>query len=361
VSSPSAPRTTDVPPEPDPRGTDNPVAGPPGAENPESDHPHASDPVTDPSGAGNPEPGHPHASDPVAGLASTRVVPLRHPWRWVASAVAVVVVAQAVHALVTNPVFQWSVFGYWFFRPVVVQGLLLTLELTGLSALFGLLGGIVLALMRLSKNPVLRTISWVYVWIFRSIPLIVLLLFLANVTALYSTLSLGIPFGPAFVRFNANDVLSFFVVAVLGLSLNEAAYAAEVVRSGIISVEGGQLEAAAALGLPRSRQYRRIILPQATRTIIPSYANQLIGLLKGTSVVYITSLLELFGVVETQASTNSGQIIPLLVVGTVWYIILTSVLSVVQFCLERYFSRGALRAAPATPFQRVLRTVGVVR
>lgn len=297
-------------------------------------------------------------------IAVKRVVPLRHPVRWIASVVALVLLAQFAHALATNPVFQWHAFGYWFFRPVIVRGLVLTLELTGLAAVFGLLAGIVLALMRLSASPLLRAVSWGYVWVFRSIPLIVLLLFLANVSALYSSLSLGIPFGPGFVRFDANDVLSFFVVAVLGLSLNEAAYAAEIVRSGIISVDHGQREAAAALGLPRWRQYRRIILPQATRTIIPTYANQLIGLLKGTSVVYITSLLELFGEVETQASTNSGQIIPLLMVGTVWYIILTSVLSVIQYHVERYFSRGALTQVPRTPLQRArarLRTLGVAR
>ncbi|WP_432846252.1 amino acid ABC transporter permease [Amycolatopsis sp. CA-161197] len=297
-------------------------------------------------------------------LAARRVLPLRRPGRWIAAAVVLVLLAQLVHALVTNPVFQWNVFGYWFFRPVILDGLVLTLELTGLAAVFGLVGGIVLALMRLSRNPLLQAVSWVYVWIFRSIPLIVLLLFLANVTALYSTLSLGIPFGPSFLQFSATDLLSFFVVAVLGLSLNEAAYAAEIVRSGVLSVDQGQLEAAAALGLPRWRQYRRIILPQATRAIVPAYANQLIGLLKGTSVVYITSLLELFGVVETQASTNSGQIIPLLLVGTVWYVILTSVLSVVQYYVERYFSRGALRTVPPTPvqrFRRRLRSLGAAR
>ncbi|OLR93096.1 polar amino acid ABC transporter permease [Actinokineospora bangkokensis] len=308
-----------------------------------------------------PAPGPP---DELDALASKKVVPLRHPWRWFASAVVLVLLAQLAHALITNPVFQWDAFAYWFFRPVVLEGLLLTLELTGLSALFGLLGGIVLALMRLSRSPLLQAVSWAYVWVFRSIPLIVLLLFLANVTALYSTLSLGVPFGPSFVEFRATDLLSFFVVAVLGLSLNEAAYAAEIVRAGIISVDQGQLEAAAALGLPKSRQYRRVILPQATRSIIPSYVNQLIGLLKGTSVVYITSLLELFGVVQTQASTNSGQIIPLLVVGTVWYVILTSVLSVAQFYVERHFSRGALRTVPPTPIQRFrgkLRALGVAR
>lgn len=309
-------------------------------------------------------PTEPVSPERMTELASRKVVRLRHPWRWLAAAVVLVLLAQLGHALVTNQVFQWHVFAYWFFRPVILDGLVLTLELTGLAAVFGLAGGILLALMRLSENPVLRAVSWAYIWIFRSIPLIVLLLFLANVTALYNSLSLGVPFGPSFVSFRATDLLSFFVVAVLGLSLNEAAYAAEIVRAGILSVDQGQLEAAAALGLPRSRQYRRIILPQATRAIIPSYVNQLIGLLKGTSVVYITSLLELFGVVETQASTNSGQIIPLLLVGTVWYVIGTSILSVAQFYVERYFSRGALRTVPPTPFQRVrarLRVLGVAR
>jgi len=302
-----------------------------------------------------PDRSRPDTPDRLDELAARKVLPLRRPWRWIASAIAVVLLAQFGHALVTNPVFQWDAFGYWFFRPVILRGLVLTLELTGLSALFGLLGGIVLALLRMSGSPLLRAVSWGYVWIFRSIPLIVLLLFLANVTALYSSLSLGIPFGPAFIRFNANDILSFFAVAVLGLSLNEAAYAAEIVRSGIISVDPGQLEAAAALGLPKTRQYRRIILPQATRTIIPAYVNQLIGLLKGTSVVYITSLLELFGEVETLGSTNSGQIIPLLVVGTVWYIILTSILSIFQFWVERHFAKGVTRSRSA------LQRLGVVR
>ncbi|GAA3056753.1 amino acid ABC transporter permease [Actinokineospora globicatena] len=311
-----------------------------------------------------PKPVEETTDDLIDKLQSRKVVPLRHPWRWAASLVVVVLLAQAAHALTTNDAFQWDAFGYWFTRPVVVEGLLLTLQLTGLSAVFGLLGGILLALMRLSRNPVLQSVAWAYIWLFRSIPLIVLLLFLANITALYATLSLGIPFGPSFVEFSANDLLSFYMVAVLGLSLNEAAYAAEIVRSGIISVDQSQLEAASALGLPKGRQYRRIILPQATRAIIPAYANQLIGLLKGTSVVYITSLLELFGVVQSQASINSGQIIPLLMVGTIWYIVLTSLLSVVQYYLERYFSRGALRTVPPTPFQRLrsrLRTTGVAR
>jgi len=290
-------------------------------------------------------------------LATRPVRRLRHPGRWIASVIAVVVVAQLAHGLITNPIFQWSDFRYWFFRPVIIDGLVLTLKLTAISAVLGFIGGVVLALMRLSRSPLLKGIAWGYIWIFRSIPLIVLLLFLANVSALYSRLSVGVPFGPAFASWPTISLLGYEAAAILGLSLNEAAYAAEIVRSGIISVDEGQTEAASALGLSRTRQFRRIVLPQATRTILPSYANQLIGLLKGTSVVYITSLLELFGQVETQASTNQGQVIPLLMVGTVWYIVLTSILSVFQFYVERYFSRGASRNRVATPAQRLLSAV----
>jgi polar amino acid transport system permease protein len=296
----------------------------------------------------------PQPLDRLDELAVRRVVPLRHPARWAASLIALVLVAQFGHALISNPIFQWDAFRYWFFRPIIIEGLVLTLKLTAISAVFGFLGGVVLALMRLSKSPLLKSISWGYIWIFRSIPLIVLLLFLANLSALYQNVGLGIPFGPQVQQWNTIDLLGYEAAAILGLSLNEAAYASEIVRSGIISVDQGQTEAASALGLPRLRQFSRIILPQATRTILPSYANQLIGLLKGTSVVYITSLLELFGQVETQASTNQGQIIPLLMVGTVWYIVLTSVLSVVQYYVERYYSRGALRTQPVTPAQRIL-------
>lgn len=289
----------------------------------------------------------------LAPLVDRPVVPLRHPGRWLAGVVALVVLAQLGHGLIANPVFQWDAFRYWFFRPIIIDGLLLTLKLTAISAVLGFLGGIVLALMRLSKSPLLRSASWIYIWIFRSVPLIVLLLFLANVSALYQHVGVGIPFGPQLHRWDTIDLLGYEAAAILGLSLNEAAYACEIVRSGIISVDQGQTEAANALGLPHLRQFRRIILPQAARSILPSYANQLIGLLKGTSVVYITSLLELFGQVETQASTNQGQVIPLLMVATVWYIVLTSVLSVFQYYVERRFSRGALRTIPRTPGQRL--------
>ena len=284
--------------------------------------------------------------------AAQRVVALRRPGRWIATVVVLVVSAQFLHGLVTNDFYQWDRFGYWFVRPVVVDGLVVTLEVAAWSAVFGLLGGVVLALMRLSRSPVLRAVSWVYIWLFRSIPLIVLLLILYNFSALYETLSVGVPFGPSFGDFSEAALGTDIVIAIVGLSLNEAAYAAEVVRAGLLSVDQGQHEAAAALGLPKSYQFRKVVLPQALRAIIPSYVNQLIGLIKATSLVYYVSLLDLFGSVQSMGATYPGDIVPLLMVATAWYVILTSVVSVVQFHVERFFSRGALRTLPPTPLQR---------
>jgi polar amino acid transport system permease protein len=275
--------------------------------------------------------------------------------------VVLVLAAQIAHGLVTNPFYQWGRFQYWFVRPVIVDGLLITLEVTAYSAVLGLLGGILLALARLSRSPVLRAVSWIYIWLFRSVPLIVVLLFLYNFSALYHTVSLGVPFGPAFVRFDETRLATDIVVAVIGLSLNEAAYAAEVVRAGILSVDQGQHEAAAALGLPKRYQFTRIVFPQSLRAVIPSYVNQLIGLVKSTSLVFYVSLLDLFGSVQSMGSTYPGDIVPLLLVATVWYVILTSVVSVVQFYVERYYSRGALRTVPPTPLQKLRAALSALR
>ncbi|MFF9055675.1 amino acid ABC transporter permease [Streptomyces erythrochromogenes] len=281
-----------------------------------------------------------------------RVLPLRRPGRWVAAVVVLVLVSQASHGLITNPFYQWDRFAYWFLRPVVLDGLLITLQVTAYSAVLGLVGGVLLALGRLSGNAVLRSVSWTYIWLFRSVPLIVVLLFLYNFSALYPTLSVGVPFGPAFFTFDESRLATDIVVAVVGLSLCEAAYAAEIVRAGVLSVDQGQHEAAAALGLPRRYQFARIVFPQALRSIVPSYVNQLIGLLKATSLVFYVSLLDLFGSVQSLASTYPGDVVPLLLVATVWYVILTSLVSAVQFYVERYYARGALRTVPPTPLQQ---------
>ncbi|MDN3265809.1 amino acid ABC transporter permease [Streptomyces sp. CSDS2] len=283
----------------------------------------------------------------------TAVRPQRRPGRWVVTAVVLVLVAQILHGLVTNPFYQWDRFRYWFLRPAVLDGLLVTLEVTALSAVLGLLGGVLLALGRLSGSAVLRAVSWTYTWLFRSVPLIVVLIFLYNFSALYKTLSLGVPFGPAFVTFDESRLATDMAIAVVGLTLNEAAYAGEVVRGGILSVDQGQHEAAAALGLSRGHRFRRIVFPQALRSITPNYVNQLIGLIKSTSLVFYVSLLDLFGVVQSMGNTYPGDVVPLLMVATVWYLILTSAVSVAQFYVERYYARGATRALPPTPLQRL--------
>ncbi|AWT46654.1 MULTISPECIES: amino acid ABC transporter permease [Streptomyces] len=303
----------------------------------------------------------PAIDPPPRAATADRVVPRRRPGRWIATAVVLVLLAQFVHGLATNPFYQWDRFGYWFWRPTILDGLLITLEVTAWSAVLGLLGGILLALARLSGSPVLRAVSWTYVWVLRSVPLIVVLLFLYNFSALYKTLSLGVPFGPALFTFDESRLATDMAVAVVGLSLNEAAYAAEVVRGGILSVDQGQHEAAAALGLPRAHRFRRIVFPQALRSITPNYVNQLIGLIKSTSLVFYVSLLDLFGTAQSMGSTYPGDIVPLLLVVTVWYLILTTVVSVAQFYVERYYARGATRALPPTPLQRLRNGLADVR
>jgi polar amino acid transport system permease protein len=258
----------------------------------------------------------------------------------------------AINALVTNPAWDWPTVGQFLFAPSILRSVVLTLQLTVLGIVVGFVLGTVLAVMRMSPNPLLRSVSWTYIWIFRSVPLILQLLFWYNLALLYRTIGFGVPFGPTFVEIGTMDLVSPVTAAVLGLALHQAAYAAEVVRAGFLAVDQGQLEAAAALGIPKLRQFRRIQLPQAMRTIIPTAGNELIGLVKGTSVVYIMALSELFYQVQV-IYTRNGRVIPLLLVAAIWYLALTTVMSIAQFYVERYYARGALRTLPPTPLQRL--------
>ncbi|MET8961635.1 amino acid ABC transporter permease [Streptomyces sp. NPDC004074] len=285
-----------------------------------------------------------------------RVVPARHYARWTAAVVVLVLVAQFVHGLATNPVWEWSVFRDYVLSETIVQAVWVTLQLTAYATVLGFLLGTVLAFMRLSRSPVLQTVAWTYIWIFRSIPMIVQLVFWFNLSALYEKLGVGIPFGPVFWSVDSDSVIGTIGAAVIGLTLHQAAYAAEIVRGGVISVDHGQSEAAAALGIPRLRQIRRIVLPQAMRAILPTAGNEIIGLLKGTSVVYVMAIGELFYQVQVVYGRN-GRVIPLLLVATAWYVVLTSLLSVAQYYVERRYARGADRTPPPTPLQRVRRFV----
>ena len=295
----------------------------------------------------------PPAVTDVADEADLRVVPTRHPWRWVVAAAALVLVAQFVHGLVVNPGWDWATFAQYFTAPSVLSALRTTIELTLWGTVLGFGLGVLLAVARLSNNPVLQVISWTYVWAFRSIPLIVQLLFWFNIAYLYQTLTLGIPFGPGFLEFNVTGVISGFTAAVVGLALHQAAYSAEIVRAGIISVDHGQIEAANALGIPRGRQFVKIVLPQAMRSILPNAANEVISLFKGTSIVSTMAIAELFYQVQVIFGRN-GRVVPLLMVATVWYIVLTTLLSIAQYYIERHYARGSARALPLTPWQRVV-------
>ncbi|WP_263092071.1 amino acid ABC transporter permease [Curtobacterium sp. RIT-PI-V] len=280
------------------------------------------------------------------------VLPLRHPLRWIAAAVVLVVLLNFVETLFTNESWGWPAVGKWLFSPAILTGLQLTLVATALSAVISFTGGIVVAIARLSRNPVLSGLAWGYVWLFRSVPLILVLVFLYNLGSLYPTIGIGIPFGPQ-VEVTTANVLGDLAIGVIGLSLSEIAYASEIVRAGVLAVDHGQHEAAQALGLPRRRQFVRVILPQALRSIVPAFVNQVVGLLKASSLLFYVSLLDLFGVVQNLSSTYPTDIIPLLVVATLWYLALTSAVSVVQYYVERWTARGSVRALPPTPFQRV--------
>lgn len=302
------------------------------------------------------DPGHhdtPHSDLP-------RIVPRRHLGRWLTAAAALLVFAMVLNSVVRNDAFQWEVVGRYFTTVAVLDGLLLTLWLTGVVMVLGFLLGTPLAVMRLSANPVLRTLSWGYVWIFRSTPLLVQLLFWFNIGALYPTLGLGIPFGPQFVTVKTVNLLGPTLTAVIGLTLHEAAYAAEVVRGGILSVEAGQTEAAQALGLSRRRTLRRIVVPQAMRSIVPTAGNMLIGTLKGTSIVSVLAVHDLLYSVQL-VYNQTYQVIPLLMVATLWYIAVTTVLSAGQYYVERYYARGDSRTLPPTPVQRLRGRLAAVR
>lgn len=300
-----------------------------------------------PPGAGVREPATDYSDYPVQAA--------RHPGRWVGTVIVGLIVAAVAWSLFTNPRWEWDVVAQWFTAESVIRGLGETLKLTAIAGVLGFVLGFLLALMRLSTSPLLVSVSWTFSWIFRSTPLLVQLLLWYNLGYLYEKISLGIPFTDVrFFEASTTSLISQFAAAVLGLTLNQAAYSAEIIRGGILSVDQGQLEAASALGLPAWRRSTRIVLPQAMRSILPTAFNEIIGLVKGTSVVYVLAYSELFYTVQV-IYNRTQQVLPLLLVATLWYIAITSVLSVAQYYIERHYSKGALRTLPLTPLQKVRR------
>ncbi|MFJ6560107.1 amino acid ABC transporter permease [Streptomyces sp. NPDC091412] len=279
--------------------------------------------------------------------AEPTVVPKRHPARWLTAVALLLIGAATLRSVFTNPRFGWDVVNTYLRDVSIGRGLAVTLELTAICMVLGVVLGIVLAVMRLSVNPVVRSAAFLYVSFFRGTPVLVQLLFWYNLAALYPTLTFGIPG----LSLDANRLITPLVAAVLGLGLNEAAYMSEIVRAGILSVDHGQAEAAGALGLTRMQTMRRVILPQAMRVIIPPTGNETIGMLKTTALVSVLAVPDLLYSAQILYSRNF-QTIPLLIVASIWYMVVTSVLTIGQFYVERRFARGN-RTLPPTPLQRL--------
>jgi polar amino acid transport system permease protein len=281
-----------------------------------------------------------------------QAVPVRHPGRWIGAALVALVAASLIRSAIDNPNFHWDVVGDYLFDQRILDGLVKTIQLTVLGMLIGVVLGVVFAVMRLSPNWLIRGFSWFYIWVFRGTPLLVQILFWNFIAALYPSIDLGIPFGPSFVHLNANDFITPFIAGMLALGLNEGAYMAEIVRAGIISVEEGQTEASKALGMTQGQTMRHIVLPQAMRVIIPPTGNETISMLKNTVLVSVIAVSELLYSAQLIYSQNFQQI-PLLIVVSIWYLVMTTVLSVGQYFLERHYGRGRMRDEPMTLFEQI--------
>lgn len=232
-----------------------------------------------------------------------------------------------------NPNFQWSVVGDYFFNPTVLQGLTVTLGLTVVAMVLGVALGLALAVARMSNDRLASSISALFIWFFRGTPLLVQLIIWYNMSALFPRISIGI------TAWNTNDLISPLTAAILGLALNEAAYMAEIIRGGLLSVDKGQAETAQAFGMTRGRALRRIVIPQAMKAIVPPTGNQLISMIKATSLVSVIAMADLLYSVQS-IYNRTFEIIPLLMVAVLWYLLITSILNVGQSAIERYYSRG---------------------
>jgi polar amino acid transport system permease protein len=235
----------------------------------------------------------------------------------------------------------------YLFETSILQGLVMTLKLTAISMVLGVVLGTVLAVMRLSDNPLFRAVAGGYVWLFRGTPILVQLLFWFFLGSVLPQISIGVPFGPELHSWPTNTVITQFTAAILGLGLNEGAYMAEIVRAGIGSVDRGQTEAAEALGMSPFTTYRRVVLPQAARLIVPPTANETISMLKLTSLVLVIGLPELTTTAQLIYGRNFQQI-PLLIVASIWYLVVTTILTIVQNRIEKRMSRGVAARSPRT-------------
>ena len=285
--------------------------------------------------------------------------PVPRPGRWASAVVVTILAAMALHALITNKNFQWPVVAQWLFSASIMQGVLFTIILTVLAMFVGTALAITMAIMRQSVNPVLRWVAMAYIWFFRGTPIYTQLIFWSLLPTLYPTLSFGVPFLGSLwgweITFDTATYFTPFWMAFIGLGLNEGAYLAEIMRAGLLSVPKGQWEAATALGMPRATIFRRIILPQAMRVIVPPIGNETISMLKTTSLVSaIPFTLELTFIARQRGQATFAPV-PLLIAAAIWYLVITSLLMWIQSFIEKHFGKGferrdsAATATTATP------------
>ena len=280
--------------------------------------------------------------------------PLPHPGRWVTAAILLVLFLWFIIGAARNEAYHWDVYFQYLFDTRIAAAAGWTIALTVLAMLIGVVGGAIVAVLRMSDNPVLSTVAWFYLWVFRGTPVYVQLVFWGLLGTIYSTIDLGV------AELDLSTVLSnTFVLAFVGLGLNESAYMAEIVRAGIQAVPEGQTEASKALGMSWWQTVRRTVLPQAMRIIIPPTGNEFISLLKTTSlVIAVPFSLELYGR-STDIANALFLPVPMLLVAATWYLVITSILMVGQFYLERYFARGATRQLTARQLAALADAEGV--
>jgi polar amino acid transport system permease protein len=281
-----------------------------------------------------------------------KAVPVRHPGRWIAAAIVLLIAASIIRSMITNKGFQWGVVGDYLFDHRILHGVVVTIYMTVLCQGIGIVLGLLAAVMRMSPNPIVSGASWLYIWFFRGTPVLVQLIFwYVGISALYHTISLGVPFGPSLVHPSTNSLITPLVAGGLGLGVNEGAYMSEIFRAGIISVDEGQTHAAQSLGMSRLQILRLIVLPQAMRVIIPPTGNETISMLKNTSLLSVVAFGELLFAAQSIYDVNY-KVIPLLIVVSIWYLVMTSVLYVGQYFIERRYGRGFTRAERATMMGR---------
>lgn len=282
-----------------------------------------------------------------------RAIPVRHFGRWAGAVLAVLAAALIIRLFALSPNINWGKVGHYIFSPQILLGLRLTIIYTLASFALGIAMGVIAAVMRMSLNPVLRIISWFYLWLFRGTPLLVQIIFWFNIALILPRVGVGIPFTQFWVSTDTGVIVTTSVAAILALGLNEGAYMAEIVRSGIQVVDYGQTDAGLALGMKRPLVFRMVVLPQAMRAIIPPTGNQFIGLLKSTSLVSVIAAQELLTKAQNIYAQNLLTI-ELLIVAAFWYLVVTSLLTLGQYYVERHFARGATnRDLPLTPLQRL--------